>query len=207
MAFGNDGTRGLSNVAQTLLPQQEHAALPMTTVEPPAQKLKEMKYRRTQEAKQRHLQSLPEPPAPVALNKIEGIWWTTQDIPKSDMVEHKEFAFVDDSTFVAGRYTAHLSMSNGTNMIVQCFEQSWPMEGARSAFYPGDRECHLPQLTWIRIMANDVVSSPKSDHWGISYTEGEADNPVLSDFLVKSICYPDGACMTAEEAGRGGLEK
>jgi sugar lactone lactonase YvrE len=43
--------------------------------------------------------------------------------------------------------------------------------------------------------ATDVVVNPETDGWAISY---RADDRVLvSAYLVKSICYPDGSCIVS----------
>jgi hypothetical protein len=125
------------------------------------------------------------------LNKTEGIWWSLRDRTDVDK-EHKEFAFVENSNVTATPYTARLSTLNGTNVVVQCDFQFRPLEGTGSV-QDGDfksGECfYLPLFTWIRVIAADIITNPDSAHWGLTYTSGEVDNPVLSNFLIKAICY------------------
>jgi hypothetical protein len=53
--------------------------------------------------------------------------------------------------------------------------------------------------------ATDVIVNPETDGWAISYRAD--DRASVSAYLVKSICYPDGSCITFEEAGRRAVEK
>jgi hypothetical protein len=209
---GNGGTTEPSNAGQRA-PQPEQAQ-PQTVVaaEPSAQKEEETRHRRENEALQQQPWFLPDPPAPVALSKIAGIWWTEYDAAKDDKssAEHKEFAFVEDSKMQT-HYQAKLSLPNGTYMIVKCLEQVRPMEGTGNIIEDGfNGECvDLPLYGWIRIMAKDVVTNPASRQWGITYTVGgDTIKPVvLSNFLVTDICYPDDTCTTMEEAGKRAMEE
>jgi hypothetical protein len=165
---GNGGSPAPSNAGQTVAPQQEQVrSQAVVPAEPSAHTGQETPNQKKEKALQQQAWFLPDRPAPVALSKIKGIWWTTQDIAKSGMAEHKEFAFVEDWTVAAGRLTAQLSMSNGTNMVVRCLEKFRPMAETEPAPGSIDLECHyLPIHTWIRIMATDVLNNPESNYWG-----------------------------------------
>ncbi len=146
-----------------------------------------------------HFQSLPDPPPPVALNKVEGLWWA-----ESDVYRNKVFIFVDELNLAGKPYRAQLSSPDGTKLVVECLDHHPPIRYSNDDYKSG--ECApLPIFTWIRMAVSDVITDPETDNWGITYRANDSSS--VSDFLVKAICYPNGNCITMEEEAKRTLEK
>jgi hypothetical protein len=156
------------------------------------------------EALQRHFRSLPDPQPPVALNKIEGIWWA------SGPANNKVFAFVEKLNLSVSPYKAELSTSNGTTLVVECSSEfpAIGVTGYTDPNYHGGDQCRvlLPPFTWIRVAMSDVITNTDADYWAMTYRESDS-NPLQTNFLVTAICYPGGTCTTSDEAGTRALEK
>jgi type II secretory pathway pseudopilin PulG len=109
-----------SNEAQTAQ-QTANAEQPAQTAsapaaqEQPADQAPDTEEVKKVEATQRRFRSLPDPQPPVALNKIEGIWWA-----EDDTARNKVFAFVEQLNLSASPYKAELSTSDGTKFTVEC---------------------------------------------------------------------------------------
>jgi hypothetical protein len=206
VVFG--GTTEPSNAGQTTAPQPEQAQ-PQAVVagEPSAYRGRETPHQRQEEERQQQAWFLPDPPPPVAMSKISGIWWTEYDPAKDEktMAEHKEFAFVEDFDEASTPSTAKLSMSNGASLVVKCVMQWQPM-GPTGTKLDGNYEegqcSELPESHWIRVMLSDGVTKPGAGHWFMTYTDGTVSEPAHSGFGVSKICYPNGTCMTYQEAER-----
>jgi hypothetical protein len=110
---------------------------------------------------------------------------------------------VEELNLAAKPSRALLSTPNGTKLVVECLLSHPPKKHSLrdSTFDCG----FLPLFTWTRMAATDVIVNPETDGWAISYRAD--DRASVSAYLVKSICYPDGSCITFEEAGRRAVEK
>lgn len=117
--------------------------------------------------------------------------------------EGPEAAFVEDLNASVRPYRASLSTFSGTRFVVECF-------AGHAAFIDSDDDFHagscdaLPILSWIRIGVCDVIRSPQSSSWGMRYRSSEFGK--ISEFLIKAICYPNGDCITSDEAGARAVE-
>jgi type II secretory pathway pseudopilin PulG len=196
-----------SNEAQTAQ-QTANAEQPAQTAsapaaqEQPADQAPDTEEVKKVEATQRRFRSLPDPQPPVALNKIEGIWWA-----EDDTARNKVFAFVEQLNLSASPYKAELSTSDGTKFTVECTSEFPVMSSSvTDPDYHEGRCGTLPLFTWIRVAMSGVITDPEAESWGLTYRESD-DNPLQSNFRVTAICYPSGTCTTIEEAGTRAWEK
>jgi hypothetical protein len=172
-------------------PSPANTASPYKTTEP----MDEEAIKREKALK--HFLSLPDPAPPVALDKIEGEWWTDDEL-----ASNKVYAFVEETDASHGPLRHSLSLSNGTKLNVRCLQRhpvNRPTENDRG-------HCNLlPLFHWTRLATGDVITNPEAQDWVIRYRGKDYDT--ITYFVVDYICYSNSNCMSLQEEGQRELEK
>jgi len=142
--------------------------------------------------------SKPDPPHPVRLDEIQGTWWT-----ENSATMNKEYAFVEEENVSGTPLLERLSFTNGTQIVIACqFKHTAQSSDIGDAI---ENACDMPPLfTWVRVAITDVIKTSDAEFWGVTYRPDHMS--AVSSFLVKVVCFSNGSCTTADEAGKRGLE-